>query len=164
MPNTCRGLAGRPSSGDPGQVMTGDSTPAKRFAALASGKWTCWPAKHHPKDPQPRIRLLGMASALVQTNLLMTAKGNEVPAVGIRRPRISTQAVSASESAPPPSSTWPIAMREQAPPNPLEFPTGDQTYAAYLGKRCVGPSQRTLPARGQAQWLPDPDQTCSSCE
>jgi len=72
------------------------------------------------------------------------------------------QSRSASKSGTPPSSTWPIACASRAfAYTPLTFRPADQTYAAYLGN-AVWPSQATVPARGQAQWLSDPISTCSS--
>jgi len=61
--DTCRAMAAA-LFGDPGQVEYRDLNSSERFPPSPAEKWTCWPAT--PPRPSAAIRLVGMASALVQ--------------------------------------------------------------------------------------------------
>ncbi|MCT0202407.1 amino acid ABC transporter substrate-binding protein [Synechococcus sp. CS-603] len=154
--DTCRAMAAA-LFGDPGQVEYRDLNSSERFAALASGEVDML-ARNTTKTLS-RDSAGGNGISFGPTTFY-DGQGMMVPAAsGIASLKDLDGKPICVESGTTTELNLADRMREQGIAyTPLKFQTGDQTYAAYLGKRCVAVTSDRSQLAAKRSGFPDPDQ------
>jgi len=154
--DTCRAMAAA-LFGDPSQVEFRDLNSSERFAALASGEVDML-ARNTTKTLS-RDSAGGNGISFGPTTFY-DGQGMMVPAAsGIASLKDLDGKPICVESGTTTELNLADRMREQGIAyTPLKFQTGDQTYAAYLGKRCVAVTSDRSQLAAKRSAFPDPDQ------
>jgi len=154
-PDTC-GHGGPPSSVTRTGEIPRPQLPAKRVAEMEHA------GRNTQRTVQPRFGWWEWHQLWSKQHLLWAARDDVPAASGIASLKISTQPICVERRHHQPSSTW-RSQREPAAclhppeiPEPAIRPYLPPYWATLLWRPSDAPSSR------QAQWLPRPDQTCSS--
>jgi len=158
--DTCRGHGGPPPSVTPARWNTRDLNSSERLPPRQRRKVDML-APQTPPRPSAAIRPGGKwHQSFGPTNPSMTAREMDGPAaMGIASLKDSTASPICVESGTTPSSTWPIAMREQGNRlHPLNSAGEIKTYAAYWQTLCGRPTSDRSQLAPSAVAFPDPIQ------
>ena len=154
--DTCRAVAAA-LFGDPAKVEYRDLNSSERFAALASGEVDM--LARNTTMTLSRDSAGGNGLSFGPTTFY-DGQGVMVPvASGIKTLKDLAGKPICVESGTTTELNLADRMREQAIPyTPLKFQTGDQTYAAYLGGRCVAVTSDRSQLAAKRSSFPSPDQ------
>lgn len=143
--------------GDPAKVEYRNLNSSERFAALASGEVDL--LSRNTTKTLSRDAPGGNALSFAPTTFY-DGQGVMVPvASGIKTLKDLAGKPICVESGTTTELNLADRMREQAIPyTPLKFQTSDQTYAAYLGGRCVAVTSDRSQLAGKRTSFPNPDQ------
>ncbi len=153
--DVCRAVAAA-VLGDPGKIEYRDLNSSERFAALASGEVDL--LSRNTTFTLSRDAPGGNALSFGPTTFY-DGQGMMVPAAsGIRRLEDLAGKPICVESGTTTELNLADRMRElDVPYTPLKFQTSDQTYAAYLGKRCVAVTSDRSQLAAKRTSFPQPD-------
>jgi general L-amino acid transport system substrate-binding protein len=142
--------------GDPGKIEYRDLNSSERFAALASGEVDL--LSRNTTFTLSRDAPGGNALSFGPTTFY-DGQGMMVPAAsGVRRLEDLAGKPICVESGTTTELNLADRMRERGVPyTPLKFQTSDQTYAAYLGKRCVAVTSDRSQLAAKRTSFPQPD-------
>ena len=154
--DTCRAVAAA-LFGDPAKVEYRDLNSSERFAALASGEVDM--LARNTTMTLSRDSAGGNGLSFGPTTFY-DGQGLMVPvASGIKSLKDLAGKPICVESGTTTELNLADRMREQSIPyTPLKFQTGDQTYAAYLGGRCVAVTSDRSQLAAKRSSFPSPDQ------
>ena len=154
--DTCRAVAAA-LFGDPAKVEYRDLNSSERFAALASGEVDM--LARNTTMTLSRDSAGGNGLSFGPTTFY-DGQGVMVPvASGIKTLKDLAGKPICVESGTTTELNLADRMREQSIPyTPLKFQTGDQTYAAYLGGRCVAVTSDRSQLAAKRSSFPNPDE------
>ncbi len=153
--DTCRAVAAAVLA-DPNKVEYRDLNSSERFAALASGEVDMLARNTTmtlSRDASGGNGLSFSPTTFYDGQGVMTAAAS-----GIRTLKDLAGKPICVESGTTTELNLADRMRELAVPyTPLKFQTGDQTYAAYLGGRCIAVTSDRSQLAAKRSSFPDPD-------